>query len=66
MESSGEAGCVHASAAVVRVLESSRVGEVRGVAACAGSDLKIVRRKDDGTAFVQRDRVEGARSGIPW
>lgn len=81
LESGGEAGCVHASATVVRYLEGS-ASDVGGrntllrsggtvavkvdISPLAASDIKVVRKQPDGTAFIQRDRVAGARGGIAW
>ena len=65
LESGGEAGGVHASAAIARYFEGSPSGSADGEGGGA-SDIKIVNRQEDGSVFIQRDRAGGTRGGLAW
>lgn len=67
LESGGEAGGVHASAAIARYLKGSPSGSAEGDGeGRVASDIKIVNRQEDGSVFIQRDRAGGARGGLAW
>jgi class 3 adenylate cyclase len=61
LESGGEPGAVHASAEVLRHLEAILPDGTK-----AAPDIKVIKRMEDGTGFIGRDRAAAAELGIPW